>query len=118
LKPAQYSTQLAYAKEAINTKSGAPYRASFFENFDSSNMKSTNRATPGAACKERSTGRGIRNNGSADEDDSAFGSFSKIKVGKNRSSVQYIDDITTANWNQSALSALAKHGRQKRYPYR
>jgi len=72
-------------------------------------MKSTNRANPGAACRERSTGRGIRINASGDEDDSAVGSFGKIKDGKNKINVQYIDDMTTAKGraiNKNILLAL------------
>lgn len=94
MKVAQYSTQLEYATVERNTTSGAPYRASFFENLDSRSMKSMNRARPGIACRARSIGRGFHTNASGVEDS---GSVSKIKDGENKINVQYIEDIMTAN---------------------
>lgn len=99
LKLAQYSTQLPYQIADRTTMIGAINRASLSENFSSRKTKSAIKANTGARCKERSIWTGMKYIATSEEDDSAFGSFCTIDLGRKKIRVQYIDDMTTANWS-------------------
>lgn len=102
LYDAQYSTHDPYHTAASAATAAPPTLAVLFPNLSSNRKKSSIRATPGAACSERSRLRGMRMRSGTEEEEvgpnSPGSGARRIREGKRRRRVQYMLEITVASY--------------------